>query len=223
MTSNLNLGNILTLLLGVVLVLVGVFWGKLKAGAPKWFKATFFIFLAIVFVFSSSLYLYGKADNVTYDEDAIIVLGAGLRGSRPSSTLRGRLNAAYEYHKQNPDALIVVSGGKGHDEDITEAEAMEAYLVNLGVPTEKIVKEEKSTSTFENFVFSKEILDGLLGENYKIAYISNEYHVFRAGHIAKKAGFENATHAHSDTIWHSVLPGTLRECVGVMKYFILGN
>ena len=72
-------------------------------------------------------------------------------------------------------------------------------------------------------MFSKEILDGLLGDNYKIAYISNDYHVFRAGHIVKKAGFENKTHAHSNTIWHSILPGTLRECIGVMKYFVLGN
>lgn len=223
MTSNSNLGNFLTALLGITLIAVALFWEKLKVSAPKWLKATFFTLLAVVLVFASSLYFYGKTDNVTYDEDAIIVLGAGLRGSRPSSTLRGRLNAAYEYHKQNPDALIVVSGGKGHDEDITEAQAMETYLINLGVPGEIIVKEEKSTSTFENFVFSKEILDGLSEKNYKIAYISNEYHVFRAGHIAKKAGFENTTHTHSDTIWHSVIPGTLRECIGVMKHFILGN
>lgn len=221
-TSNFNLGNILTFLMGIVLLSVGIYWEKLKTKAPLWLKMTFFTLLTVVFVFASSLYFYGKTDNVTYDEDAIIVLGAGLRGSRPSSTLKGRLDAAYDYHTENPDALIVVSGGKGHDEDITEALAMETYLIELGVPKEKIVKEEKSTSTYENFMFSKEILDGLLGDNYKIAYISNDYHVFRAGHIAKKAGFENKTHAHSDTIWHSVLPGTLRECIGVMKYFILG-
>ena len=223
MTSNFNLGNILTLLLGIVLLGVGIFWEKLRTNAPGWLKITFFTLLAVVFVFASSLYFYGKTDNVTYDEDAIIVLGAGLRGSRPSTTLKGRLNTAYDYHKKNPDALIVVSGGQGHDEDITEALAMEAYLAGLGVPKEKIVKEEKSTSTYENFVFSKKILDGLFDDNYKIAYISNDYHVFRAGHIAKKAGFENKTHTHSNTIWHSILPGTLRECIGVMKYFVLGN
>ena len=221
-TSNFNLGNILTFLMGIVLLSVGIYWEKLKAKAPRWLKTAFFSLLAVILVFASSLYFYGKTDNITYDEDAIIVLGAGLRGSRPSSTLKGRLDAAYDYHTENPDALIVVSGGKGHDEDITEALAMETYLIELGVPKEKIVKEEKSTSTYENFMFSKEILDGLLGDNYKIAYISNDYHVFRAGHIAKKAGFENKTHTHSNTIWHSVLPGTLRECIGVMKYFILG-
>lgn len=223
MTSNFNLGNILTLLLGAVLLGVGMCWKKLRSSAPGWLKTTFFALLTIVFVFASSLYFYGKADTVTYDEDAIIVLGAGLRGSTPSSTLRGRLNAAFEYHKHNPDSLIVVSGGKGHDEDITEAKAMETYLAGLGVPKEKIIKEEKSTSTYENFVFSKNILDRLLGDDYKIAYISNDYHVFRAGWIAKNAGFKNTSHTHSDTIWHSVLPGTLRECVGVMKYLILGN
>lgn len=223
MTSNLNLGNIMTLLLGILLLAVSAMWEKLKSICPKWLKAAFFTALAIVLVFSSFLYFYGKSDNVTYQEDAIIVLGAGLRGARPSSTLRGRLNAAFEYHKENPDALIVVSGGQGHDEDITEALAMEMYLVNLGVPKDRIIKEEASTSTYENFVFSKKILDERLGENLRIAYISNDYHVFRAGKIARDAGFENTTHAHSDTIWHSVLPGVLRECIGVMKYFILGK
>ena len=223
MTSNLNLGNILTFLLGVVLLAVSGVWNKLKEYAPRWLKAAFFTILAVVFAFSSILYFYGKNDNVTHDENAVIVLGAGLRGSRPSSTLKGRLNSAFEYHKENPDALIVVSGGQGHDEDISEALAMEQYLVNLGVPKDIIIKEEKSTSTYENFVFSKKILDACLGKNYKIAYISNEYHVFRAGRIAADAGFENTTHIHSDTIWHSVLPGVLRECIGVMKYFILGK
>ena len=153
----------------------------------------------------------------------VIILGAGLRGSRPSSTLKGRLIAAFEYHKENPDALIVVSGGQGHDENISEALAMEQYLVSLGVPNNKIIKEEESTSTYENFMFSRKILDAHLGKNYKIAYISNDYHVFRAGRIASDAGFENTTHIHSDTLWHSVLPGVLRECIGVMKYFILGK
>ena len=223
MTSNVNLGNILTLLLGFVLLCVVVFWKKLKKAIPKWLKTTFFLLLALVFVFSSSLYLHGKNDNATHDEDAVIILGAGLRGSRPSSTLKGRLIAAFEYHKENPDALIVVSGGQGHDENISEALAMEQYLVSLGVPNNKIIKEEESTSTYENFMFSRKILDAHLGKNYKIAYISNDYHVFRAGRIASDAGFENTTHIHSDTLWHSVLPGVLRECIGVMKYFILGK
>ena len=223
MTSNLNLGNILTLIMGFVLLSVGFLWDMFKTRCPKWLKTVFFIALAIVFMFSTSLYLYGKSDNVTYDEDAVIVLGAGLRGSRPSSTLKGRLNAAYEYHKGNPDALIVVSGGKGYDEDITEAEAMETYLVNLGVPKDSIIKEEKSTSTYENFTFSKSILDGILPDGYSVTYVSNEYHIFRAGQIARDAGFESTSHIHSSTLWHSVLPGVLRECVGVAKYFVLGK
>jgi len=223
MTSNLNLGNILTLLLGIVLLAVSAMWKKLKSHCPKRLKAVFFTALAVIFILCSYLYFYGKSDNVTYKEDAVIVLGAGLRGSRPSSTLRGRLHAAYEYHKENPDALIVVSGRQGNDEDISEAQAMQAYLVNLGVPKDRIIKEEKSTSTYENFILSKKILDTRFESSYKIAYISNEYHVFRAGKIAADAGFDNTTHTHSNTIWHSVLPGVLRECIGVMKYFILGK
>lgn len=223
LVSNANFGNYLTSFLGAVLIFVGVFWKFLGKSSPKWLKISFFTLLCITLVFSLSLYFYGKTDSVTYNEDAVIVLGAGIRGERPSLTLKGRLDAAFEYHKDNPDAIIVVSGGKGHDEDITEALAMEKYLTNLGVPERLIIKEEKSTSTFENFSFSKEILDGLFENGYKCAYITNEYHVFRAGQIAKKAGFEAFTHTHSDTIWHSVLPGVLRECTAVIKYFLLGN
>ena len=223
LTSNANFGNYLTVFSGLVLICVGVFWKLLGKSAPKWLKIAFSALLCITLAFSSCLYFFGKSDSVTYNEDALIVLGAGVHGERPSLTLKGRLDAAYEYHKRNPDSLIVVSGGKGNGEDITEALAMERYLSSLGVPGEKIVKEEKSTSTFENFMFSKKILDGLFEKDCKCAYITNEYHVFRAGKIAEKAGFKAVSHAHSDTVWHSVLPGVLRECAAVIKYFLVGS
>ena len=105
------------------------------------------------------VYSFGFTDTVTYKEDAVIVLGAGLRGENLSLILRNRLDAAVEYYNENPEAVIVVSGGQGPDEDIPEAEAMERYLYEQGVPLNKIIKEDKSTSTEENFKFSKELLE----------------------------------------------------------------
>lgn len=214
--SNVNLGNFLTVAMGAVILLTVLLFKKLA----KWLKTVLIAGISIAVVFSSFLIIYGKSDNVTYREDAVIVLGAAVHGKTPSLTLKRRLDTAVEYHNQNPDAVIVVSGGQGAQEDITEAEAMQNYLVDKGVAADKIIKEEKATSTYENFAFSKEILTEHFGDDYTAAFITNEYHTLRAGLCAKRAGIENITHAHSNTNLSYLVSGVLRECLAVVKYLI---
>lgn len=221
-TTNFNIGNILTLLLGIIFVVLGTYYQKFKKIMPKWLKLSIVFLLIICFVFPSFLVLYGLSDSPDFKEDALIVLGAAVQGDTPSLALRDRLDRAVEYHKNNPNAIIVVSGGKGPQENISEAEAMENYLISNEVNSEVIIKEEKSTSTYENFLYSKDILDELFGENYKVAFISNEYHIYRAKGIAECVGLSDTVFYHSNTRWYSVLPGTLRECLAVMKFWILG-
>ncbi len=221
-TTNLNLGNVLTLLLGGVLIFWYMFFNTLVRALPKWIRAIFIIVLVFAISLSSFLFCFGKNNNVTYKEDAIIVLGAGIHGETPSRILADRLNSAIEYHKKNPDSVIVVSGGQGHQESIPEALAMERYLIAKGIPSDKIIKEDKSKSTYENFVNSKAILDSTFNSDYSVAFITNEYHVYRARGIAKSAGLQT-THYHSSTLWYSVLPGTLRECLAVMKFWVFKN
>ena len=88
----------------------------------------------------------------------MIVLGAGLRKDKPSMLLRYRLDKAYEYAAEHPDLLIVTSGGQGRDEWIPEGQAMRDYLIEKGLPTDRVLAENKSTSTAENFAFSLDIL-----------------------------------------------------------------
>lgn len=214
--SNLNLGNFMTVVLGCVIILLGVFFTKMA----KLFKFLILVGLCLVVVFAGSLIIYGKGDNVTYREDAVIVLGAAVHGKTPSLTLKKRLDTAIEYHAENPDMLIIVSGGKGDQEDITEAEAMQNYLVSHGVSGDKIIKEENATSTYENFVFSKKLLDENLGSDYTAAFITNEYHILRANLCANEAGLKNITHAHSNTNLSYLISGALRECLAVIKYII---
>ncbi len=218
--SNFNLGNVLTLGLGLLLVLYAVFFKKINRIMPRWAKLAAIIIIVLGISLMSFLLIYGTVDTVTYKEDAIIVLGAGVHGETPSAVLRARLDKAAEYHKKNPYALIVVSGGRGPQEDVTEAYAMEKYLLSHGVDPDMIIKEEKSTSTLENFKFSKKILDTVLPEGYSVAYISNEYHIYRAGGFASRAGLNNATHLHSNSRFVSILPGTLRECLAVMAFWV---
>lgn len=217
LTSNVTLGNVLNLALGVALLLFGLFHHLLSKGLKA---AVIAVFLLVVLAVAL-LTLYGTTDTVTYEEDAVIVLGAAVRGEVPSGALQDRLDAALRYHEKNPDAVIVVTGGQGAQEDITEALAMERYLVSHGVPQAKILKEELATSTLENFRFSKTILDARFGEHYTACFITNEYHIYRSGRYALQVGFEPLTHAHSSTRWYGLLAGTLREILAVAKYHLL--
>lgn len=218
--SNFNVGILLTWLLAASLLGYGLFYRHLTAILPAWVCALFWLCLAAVLAFVLFLFLYGQTDTVTHEEDAIIVLGAGIHGERLSRTLRNRLDAALAYRAENPDVLIVVSGGQGPQEDITEALAMERYLLAQGVPAAQILREERATSTRENFLFSFALLDVRFPNGYCAAFVSNDYHIFRAERIARTAGGESLTHTHNETVWYTVLPSGLRECLAVIKAVI---
>lgn len=217
--SNLNAGILVTFLLGLVLTLYAVFINTLVPKIPTLLRNAFWVGIGAVIGFSGCLLGTGLTDTVTYNEDAIIVLGSGIRGETLTVGLKNRLDSAVEYYNKNENALIVVSGGQGPQEDITEALAMERYLLSMGIPQEKIIREEKATSTFENFTYSKEILDEKF-DNYEVCFVSNEYHIYRASSLAKIAGFDKTTHTHSNTVWYTVIPSTLRECMAVVKMWI---
>ena len=129
-----------------------------KSKIYKTAKIAFFVILICGVAIVSFIAVYGQYDNADYNEDAVIVLGAGINGDKVTYPLKVRLDKAIEYHKLNPDALIVVTGGQGFQETVTEAYAMEKYLVQNGVEASKIIKEEKATSTNENMRFSKKLL-----------------------------------------------------------------
>ncbi|MBQ8026612.1 MAG: YdcF family protein [Clostridia bacterium] len=221
--SNINAGIIAELALGLVLLLYSVFVGKFVPKIPKWIRAVFWCGVSVVTVFAVFLYSYGVSDNISGSEDAVIVLGSGIRGELLTVGLKNRLDCAVECYEDNPDTVIVVSGGQGPQEDITEALAMERYLLRCGVPEEKIIKEEQATSTYENFVYSKQLLDDKFGADYSVAYVTNDYHVYRAGSLARVSGLENVTHAHSSTMWYTVIPSCMRECMAVVKMWIFNK
>jgi len=219
--ENISMGVWATLAIGLVFVTVGIFFNKFISVAPKAVLATVLaLFLAGAGLFSF-LYVFGSIDTTNCSEDALIVLGCGVKGDEPGTNLTERLDRAIEYHKKNPDAIIVVSGGKGDDENVSEAYAMEQYLIRHGVPAELIIKEDRATSTEENFLYSKEILNEYFDGDYTVAFITNDFHIYRSSTFAKLIGFTNATHAHSDTTWYTVVPNGLRECITVLKLWIL--
>ena len=83
---------------------------------------------------------------------------------------------------------MIVSGGQGSGEDISEADAMAAYLLSRGVERKKIIREDRSTSTRENLRFSRRYLDAL---SDSAAIVTNDFHIFRAVLTAQREGYRH--------------------------------
>lgn len=149
----------------------------------------------------------------------MIVLGAKVKpGGIPSLSLKNRLEEAVKYLKKYPRVKVIVSGGKGEDEDRTEASVMLKYLQDNGIETNRIVVEDQSTSTYENLLFSKELLPK---ETKKITIVSNDFHLKRAKYLAESLGFEVDVVA-AKTPKSVELKLTLREKAALLKTYVFG-
>ncbi|GHU52799.1 hypothetical protein FACS1894132_03300 [Clostridia bacterium] len=210
-TSNFNVGILLELGLGLGLIITGIFLWQMS----KILRFLIFICLIAVIGFASFLYFYGKNDNVTYDETAVIIPGAGVHGEEVSLLLQQRLNTAVKYYEKNPNAVFIVTGAQGSQETVSEAFAMEKYLIEKGIPQKNIIKEEQATSTKENIKFSKAILDDKY-KDYTVAIITNDFHIYRANQFAKKEGLK-VTHISANTNWKASVACYLREMLAIVK------
>jgi len=165
------------------------------------------------------LAVYGNSFNVDYTEDVVIVLGAGLHQGEPGVHLTARLDTAIAYLNQNTDAIVIVCGGLGARQSITEAESMKLYLTARNVPPERVIMEKRSTSTYENLVFAREILDRRFPNGFRAVLVTNDFHVYRAASIAKRAGI-NVTPLGAPTPWFTLAANYLRETAAVTRMWI---
>lgn len=146
------------------------------------------VFLCVLFLAMSitcGIIVNSAAGTAEPTSDYLVVLGAGVNGTVPSLSLRERLNAAYAYLTEHPDSVAIVSGSQGDGEDITEAQCMFNYLTAAGISANRVWMEEKATNTLENLRYSLEIIEEKTGARPgKIAIVSSEYHLHRAGMFA---------------------------------------
>ncbi len=230
--SNPNLGVFLPALLGAAPLLVGLFYGP----CLRWFASPFgrgvrstliagyALFFAGFAIVSTVLVRAGGAQPER-GAPAVIVLGGGLKGGRPSGSLARRLDKALEYAEANPETLIVTTGGLGAGQTVTEGKAMEEYLVERGFPRERILREETSTSTEENLRNAAALLEeekGLKPGEYRVVISTTDYHVFRALRVARRQGL-NAEGLGSRSSWYLKLNFYLREYLAVLAYGITGR
>ena len=162
------------------------------AGEKKWAKRCrriLLVLLAVGFALFAAMEMLVMRDNRSdaagKHVTCVIILGAGVNGTEPSLMLATRLRAALDFVADRPDVPIICSGGQGAGEDITEAECMARWLSEHGVAAERIWKEEQSTSTRENFDFSKQLMaERGIDTTANFAFVTNDYHVARAKRIA---------------------------------------
>ena len=152
--------------------------------------------------------------------DYIIVLGAQMKSNGPSRVLKMRLDKAYNYLMENPDTVAIVSGGQGADEHVSEAQGMYDYLVGKGIAAERILLEGQSRNTSQNIDFSSAFLDK---ERDSVGIVTNNFHIFRATHIAKKNGYSHVCGIAAPSELLMQGNNMLREFMGVMKDFLAGN
>jgi len=181
------------------------------------------VIVAVVFLLLGGgiLFASGWQDTAAFDEDAVIVLGCAVEGTEPSAQLQCRLDTALDYHRQNPSALIIVSGGQGTDENDTEAAVMARYLSAGGVPEEQILLEDRATSTKENFEYAAAILSAQLPDDARVCFITSDFHIFRSRKLAAQAGIEGITHLHAPTPAARVFTNLFREPLVLLKMWFI--
>lgn len=175
--------------------------------------------ILVVFLVIEAMIVGGMFQNGQKNLDYIIVLGAQVRGTVPSKALANRIGKAEEYLKANPRTKAVLSGGQGPGEDISEAQVMYDYLTRSGIEAERLIKEDRSTSTQENLEFSA----AFIGKQARTGLLSQNFHIYRAVQLAEHQGYEDicGIAAKSEIIYQPHY--MLREFFAVIKEKLVGN
>ncbi len=203
--------------LGVIFALCAVvmhleLWSMLPGAVRAGFGI---IFIILIFSFNiiEGFIVSGCTAKGESDLDYIIVLGAQVTERGPSRVLKYRLDKAYDYLTENENTKCIVSGGKGANEPYAEAVGMKKYLLEKGIPEERIIVEDKSLTTLENMIYSKELIE----KEASVGIVTNNFHVFRGVRLAKHVGIKNVCGiaAKSHPMY---LPNNMfREYFGVLK------
>ncbi len=174
------------------------------------------VLLAVAFSVAMSIFACNKPNEKT---DTVVVLGCKVNGTAPSLMLSARINAAYDYLSENPDTVCIACGGKGSDEDISEALAIKNALVNYGIDECRIYLDEESADTRQNLENARKIAESNnLSSNIAIA--TDGFHQMRSQLIAKDCGF-NACALSANTRLYLLPTYWIREWFALCEYFVL--
>ena len=215
-------------LIGVILFyaffpLVGLKFPVFTKYTTRVFTAVLILGLLVVGI-TEALIIHKSFGDPKESVDYVVVLGAKVNKNGPSVSLMDRICAAYEYAESHPDTVLILSGGQGADEPITEAECMFRELIWLGVNPKRLWCEHYATSTWENLKFSLDLIEEETGQRpAKIGVLSSEYHLFRASLFAKACDVEFVGIPARTSRWGQRINHFMREVAGVWHFLVLGG
>lgn len=224
-----SLGNVLTLIIGILLIVVPAtfrllnhLWPNSKPIAflqdVSIMSVLYLLFWVLTFLTS---FIITKVFRPKYDQEYAIVLGSGLIGGDKVSPLLGsRIQAAIDFQKTElektgKEITIVMSGGQGGDEKLPEGVAMKDYAIAHGVSADKILVDDQSKNTYQNMLFSKELLEKNGFDIQKGIFATNDYHVFRAAGYARLVGL-NINGIGSKTSSYFLPNALIREYIAIL-------
>ncbi|WP_216912491.1 YdcF family protein [Nocardia noduli] len=222
--EGLRLPNVLSLGAGLVLLFPYVLFVTAVVAESIWIAVGAASLTLVIGYFGLSLiaflvyaFLYGRL-GYQPGMDAIVVHGAGLDGGRVPPLLASRLDRALAVFRAEFDSgrspVVVTSGGKGPDEEVSEALAMSTYLVENGLPPEKVVHEDRSTNTNENLLFTAELL-GDRGGSTRMVLVTSNFHILRTAILARRLELD-AEVVGARTAYYYLPSAVLREFVGLI-------
>jgi uncharacterized SAM-binding protein YcdF (DUF218 family) len=232
--ESIRLGNLLSLLTGTgMLALAGlvviVIRGSQYTALDEFtiiavLLSGYISFLLVSYV--SYAFVYSRITALR-GADFVVVLGSGLiGGDRVPPLLASRLERGRQLHqamaaRRKTSPVLIVSGGKGADEQVSEAEAMARYLIERGVPAGSVTTEDQSRTTEENLTFSKAVMERSR-PRYRCIVVTSNYHVFRTAIIARRLGVNGqVTGARTaGYYWPSAM---LREFIAVFLSYKVVN
>ncbi len=210
----------------IIWIIVAVFFGflwfmekkNLWEKVPKIISKIFIILITmglLVFIFCQGCILTQFFSKGEEGADYIIVLGAQMRDWGPSVVFKYRLDAAVEYLKNNPDTIVIVTGGQGVNETISEGEGGKTYLIDQGIPDSRILVEKESIDTKQNIINAFEMIND--DKNTNIGIVTNNFHLFRGMLLAKRYTDAKIMGIAAFTEYQFLPNNMVRETLGILK------
>lgn len=182
-----------------------------------------FLVLAIVLtivITAVRIYTYGDY-SVDISADAAVVLGAAVWSTNVSPVFRERINHAIELYRQGKVRKLIFTGGQGNSNEPTEAAAARAYALANGIPSQDILVEQKSHTTYENIVYAKQLADS--NNIKKVLLVSDPMHMKRAMTIALDVGLDASPSPTQTTrykTWRTQFSELVRETFYYLGYLL---
>ncbi len=224
----LNIGSVTGMLLFGVIGICALFWGSISAFLRRlrekkvWLVLTniFACLLGLIALYALTLLCVMNvyAHRPPAENATLVVLGCQVNGSSPSLMLSRRIDAAYQYLQEHPNAKCILSGGQGSNENLSEAQCMYNELIKKGISPERMFREDQSVNTAENIRFSGEVIrkEGLSND---LAIVTDGFHELRAALISQEQGFSCGA-VPSKTPLYLAANFTIREMIALTARFV---